>query len=442
MKYIAKCFVACMLIGLISCQSDAQVYDLSDGIIPSSPESATTQTELELETVTPPSGIEGLVGSREYVDMFIETMSLEEKVSQLFMIPMISRGSFITAANQDYINSISDLQPGGIIVYRENIRSAEQIKTLLHTIQENMNIPATVAIDYEGGRVNRLKDIDDPLMKNHPSPAVLASIDDAAFIEKLAQHTGKQLRSLGITMNLAPLADVLTNPDNASIGDRAFGNDRALVSRMVSAYVEGLQSENVSAVLKHFPGQGGAQADTHEEVTVSYDSVEEIMDAVGPFRAGLNAGADALMSSHVVYKNIFDDELPTSLSPQLKVLMREQLKFSGLAITDSLGMRGVVGAVSSEDIFVLAVQAGNDILLKPASMTRARAALLQAIGSGKLSEERIDESVRRILYAKMKQELIQIDGDGFASLYKMPTGSYIGTAESQSLYRELVRKLQ
>ncbi len=438
---------------IVACQSEARVADLSDQMV--TPESeageeaaviAAEELDIDELPVYEPEA-EPIEESYEQpssdaIALFIEQMSLDEKIGQLFMPSITLGGKWITSYTRAYARELAAVKPGGLIVYRNNIESSEQLRQLLDDIQRDVAIPLIISIDYEGGRVNRLRGIDDPLLKNFPSPAVLATLEDLDFIEELAEYSGKQLRSLGITMNLAPLADVLTNEDNISIGDRSYGNNPRTVGNIVDAYVRGLQSANVSAVVKHFPGQGSAKTDSHFLVTISEHDGDALRQDVIPFLAGINAGVDAFMTSHVIYPNIYNDELPASLSKfYIHDLLRSRMDYNGLVITDSLSMRGVIDAVPNEDLAVLAVNAGNDFMLKPKDLRVSIAQIKEGVRDQRINEQSIDSSIRRILLTKIKRGLIEITEDGLTSLYRTPTNDYIGSAESERLYKELVDRL-
>ena len=216
------------------------------------------------------------------------------------------------------------------------------------------------------------------------------------------------MKELNFNVDFAPVADVFSNPENTVIGDRAFGSDPELVSEMVSMTVKGLQSEGVLATLKHFPGHGDTAEDSHSGYASSYRSLEELerCDFL-PFRAGIEVDAAFVMAGHISLPNVLNDQTPASLSYEIVTeLLRKKMQFNGIIITDALNMGAISQHYSSGEAAVMAVDAGVDMLLMPADFYAAYEALLNAVQEGRISQERIDESVLRILQTKEKMKEI------------------------------------
>ena len=210
------------------------------------------------------------------------------------------------------------------------------------------------------------------------------------------------MASYGFTLDLAPVADINTNPDNVVIGDRAFGSDADTVSAMVGAYVDGLHSRGVGSVLKHFPGHGDTVDDTHKGTVTVNKTWEELEKAeLIPFVRNMDK-TDAVMVAHISLPHITDDGLPATLSRELiRGKLRQELGYDGLVLTDSLAMGAITSRYSAAQAAVLAFEAGNDVLLIPENYVEAYNGLLSAVESGRITEERLDESVLRILRMKM-----------------------------------------
>ena len=212
---------------------------------------------------------------------------------------------------------------------------------------------------------------------------------------------GGYLRQYGFNLDFAPVADIVTNPNNTEIGDRAYSDDPAVAAPMVSAMVEALQRGGMLSCLKHFPGHGSTEADSHEGLSVSTRTLEELRSTEWQtFRAGIESGAAFVMVGHQTNRNLYD--LPASLSPEVMGYLRDELGFEGIIITDSLKMGAIVNDYTSAQAAVLAIQAGADMILMPNDLDTAYHGLLSAVTDGALTEDRINESVLRILTAKYR----------------------------------------
>ena len=207
-------------------------------------------------------------------------------------------------------------------------------------------------------------------------------------------------------VDFAPVADIYSNPENTVIGDRAFGSTAELVSEMVPMAVKGLQSEGVLATLKHFPGHGDTADDSHNGYASSYKTMEELEQCEFlPFYAGIQSNVAFVMMGHISLPNLLDDETPASLSYEIVTeILREKLQFNGIIITDALNMGAIAQNYSSGEAAVMAVEAGVDMLLMPADFKTAYETLINSVQEGRISEERINESVLRILQTKRKMK--------------------------------------
>ena len=286
---------------------------------------------------------------------------------------------------------------GGVVLFSRNIRDREQLAALTSSILAEREV-ALVGIDEEGGDVTRLEA---STGSSYPGSLALGAVDDTDLTEEVAASIGSELRAVGVNLNLAPVADVNTNPRNPVVGVRAFGSDPALVARHVAASVAGLQSRGVIACAKHFPGHGAAEVDSHLELPTISSRLEELRRVeLPPFRAAIDAGVRAIMTAHILVPAL--DDRPATVSPvHLHELLREELGFRGLVITDALEMRGISATVGVEEAAVLAITAGADALclghdLEGEAVESVRGVLVGAVREGRLSEERLAEAAARV----------------------------------------------
>ena len=281
---------------------------------------------------------------------------------------------------------------GGVVLFGWNVESPEQLRSLTAALRSEGEV--LVGIDEEGGDVTRLEVATG---SSYPGNAALGAVDDVELTERVAASIGADLADVGVNLNLAPVADVNTNPLNPVIGIRSFGADGELVARHVAASVRGLQSAGVAACAKHFPGHGDTSEDSHHELPV-VESLEEA--ALVPFRAAIAAGVQAIMTAHIVVRPL--GETPATMSRELlHGLLREELRFGDLVITDALEMRAISATVGVEEGAVQAIAAGADALclghdLFDEWVVRVRDALVGAVRSGRLPESRLAEAAERV----------------------------------------------
>ena len=281
---------------------------------------------------------------------------------------------------------------GGVVLFGWNVESVEQLRELTAGLRAEGDV--LVGIDEEGGDVTRLEVATG---SSYPGNAALGAVDDLELTERVAASIGADLAEVGVNLNLAPVADVNTNPHNPVIGIRSFGPDGEAVARHVAASVRGLQSAGVAACAKHFPGHGDTSQDSHHELPVVESFREE---ALLPFRAAVDAGVEAIMTAHIVVRSV--GVTPATMSRAiLQDLLREELGYEGLVITDALEMRAISATVGVEEGAVRALEAGADALclghdLFDESVESVRGALLEAVRSGRLTESRLAEAAQRV----------------------------------------------
>jgi beta-N-acetylhexosaminidase len=299
---------------------------------------------------------------------------------------------FEATAAPDWVLRWVDRGLGGVVLFSRNIESREQVESLTRRLRDGGDL--LVATDEEGGDVTRLEA---RTGSSYPGNWALGVVDDPTLTEEIAASIAGELAAVGINFDFAPVADVNSNPDNPVIGIRSFGSDPALVARHVSAFISGLQRQGVAACAKHFPGHGDTAQDSHLELPV----VEgDVGDALEPFRAAISAGVRSIMTAHVRVPSL-DDEQATLSRRILHELLREELGFGGVAITDALEMRAVSATVGIEEGAVRALAAGADALCIGAEVddvlvAATHRAVVDAVGSGRLQEARLHEAANRV----------------------------------------------
>ena len=346
----------------------------------------------------------------DYVDALLARMSIEEKVGQMVMAGFPGR-----IAGSEGKALIEECKVGGIIFFARNLADPFQTASLSNELQkmatsQGAGIPLFIAADQEGGYVARL-----PGAASFPGNMGLGAAGDPILARKVAEVTARELRACGINMNFAPVVDVNSNPNNPVIGVRSFGESVEVVSELGVAMVEGLQSEGILATVKHFPGHGDTSLDSHIALpTVPHDKARLKEVELKPFQAAIDAGVDVVMTAHVTFP-AFEPKpgLPATLSRHvLTGLLREDMGFRGLIVTDAMEMGAIVKNFGLEEAAVMAVNAGADIVLVgwPDDWRDARRvveALKEAVSKGAIPMSRVDESVQRVLQAKAKRGILQ-----------------------------------
>lgn len=337
----------------------------------------------------------------------ISNMTLEDKVAGLFIVtPEALTGvGTATQAGDGTRDALSEYAVGGLIYFDQNILDREQITEMLSSTVSMSKYPIFLAVDEEGGSVSRVAKSGIDVIQVGDMAQIGAS-GDASQAYEAGLNIGTYLKELGFNLDFAPVADVAVSEDSA-LGDRSFGSDTQLVAEMVSNAVDGIEGTGVSSCLKHFPGLGDTTEDTHDgrvETTKTLDEMRE-SDFI-PFKAGIDAGADFVMVSHVTVPAVGEDAVPSSLSRTIMTdVLRNELGFQGVIVTDALNMGAVSEYYTSEEAVIMAVDAGADMLLMPDDFVASYNALLAAVQEGTIPEERINESLRRIYRIKYADTL-------------------------------------
>ncbi len=329
-------------------------------------------------------------------------MDLEEKIGQLLVV--VPQG---TTAEEN-AGIIEEYQPGGFIYFPENLEDVEQITGMSNGLQEQAagtgaGVPLFLGIDQEQGMVSRL-----PVGTRFPDAMAVGATRDTGMAESLAGVTAAELAAMGINLDYAPVADVNVNADNPVIGIRSFGSDPDLVTEMAMAEVEAFEEGGVVPVVKHFPGHGDTDVDSHtglprmETPRSEWEQVD-----LPPFESAVEADADAIMTAHVFLSELDDSGEPSTLSKNvIEGVLRDELGYEGVVTTDALNMEGVRQTHDDAEIAVRAIEAGADQLLMPPDAAETVGAVREAVDEGRISEDRLDASVRRILELKAKRGVL------------------------------------
>lgn len=340
------------------------------------------------------------------VDETLAGMTLHEKVCQMmFVTPEELTGEDgVTVAGDATRQALENYPVGGIVYFAKNLESQDQVKEMIDNSQKYSSIGLFVATDEEGGVVNRLMDT---VGTTYIGSMYYYKDDGDETAYENAYTIANDMSALGFNLDFAPVADVWSNPDNTVIGERAYSDDYAQAAELVGNVVKGFNDGGVMCTLKHFPGHGDTAEDSHYSSAYVHRTKEEIMaDEMQPFRSGIEAGAEFVMVGHLIVPDI--DEVPATLSYKIATgILRDELKFEGVVITDSFEMESIADNYSVDDAVVMSVKAGMDMILQPKDMASAVNSIEQAVADGELSEDRIDESVRRILTLKESRGLLK-----------------------------------
>ena len=341
----------------------------------------------------------------------LSKMSLEDKVAQMFIVkPEELAGTYgiVVSSGSQMQQSFNSIPVGGIMYSRENIQNPSQTQQMISGLQSisesRVSLPALVAVDEEGGTVARVSSNPQMGVKSSPNMKDIGATKKTRKAYKTGAYIGNYLSNLGFNVDFAPVADVITNPDNKLMIKRSFGSNASLVANMTDAFTDGLQENHVFATYKHFPGHGSTFEDSHKGATVSNQSPVALrkIDLV-PFKDAVDTGVKFIMVSHVSYPKITGDDIPASMSEKIVTgLARKQLGYKGILISDSLGMGAISLRYSPGVAAITGIKAGIDILLSPANLRQAYYSVVTAVRQGDIPESRIDESVKRIIAVKLQ----------------------------------------
>lgn len=337
----------------------------------------------------------------EMVDAGIAVMPLEDKVAGLFMVTPESITGVATAvqAGEGTREALNQYAVGGIVYFAKNIQSEDQLKEMISNTQLYSKYPLFIGVDEEGGTVSRIAD--SGLAARVDSAQAIGQTLDAANAYQAGSTIGAYLSNLGFNLDFAPVAD-LANVENSIMASRSYGADAASAAPFVTNMMLGLKEQRITACLKHFPGLGSTAEDTHNELAVSNRTAEEFRaEEFAVFQAGIDAGAEMIMVGHMAAPSLTGDNTPASMSSAVVTdILRNELGFEGVIITDAMNMSVISEYYEADQSAIMALKAGCDMILMPDDFELAYNGVLQAVQDGVISEERINDSLRRIYRIK------------------------------------------
>lgn len=351
--------------------------------------------------------------TKDNIEIAIENMTLDEKIGQLIIVGINGVTMDVEADRM-----IREKKVGGVILFGDNVKSLEQVINLtneLKSINNTNDIPLFISVDEEGGLVSRLPDN----FKRLPSASYIGSLENEELAYGVGNVIAKQLKIQGYNMDYAPVLDILSNPTNTVIGTRAFGNSADIVSRLAIKTMEGLKDNNIISVVKHFPGHGDTSVDSHYGLPLVTKTLDELKDLeLIPFENAIKNGADAIMVSHILLERV-DKNNPASMSSiVINNILREEMNFGGVVVTDDMTMGAIIENYDIGEASIKAINAGCDIILVCHGYDneiKVINSIKEAVDNGIITEERINESVYRVLSLKEKYNLsdakTEITGD-------------------------------
>ena len=358
---------------------------------------------------------EPVVPPTDEVEELLQKMTLREKVGQMFYIRMESLDPTIEWTTFDDLAALKNQEVtmrmrstnknypvGGIILYAWNIEDEAQLARIIPQIR-SLNGRPLLCIDEEGGRVARIANNPNFHVKKYESMAAIGATGDPQNAYECGNTIGTYLKGYDFDIDFAPVADVNTNPENIVIGPRAFSDDPAVAAPMVVNYLQGLKDAGITGCIKHFPGHGDTTADTHTGYAQSLKTWDEMKDCeMVTFRAGIQWGCQLIMTAHIAVPNVTGSTIPSTLSSiVLQDKLRGELGYQNIIITDGMEMGAITQHYTSAEAAVGSIQAGVDIVLGPRDFIEAFDAVVAAVNNGTISEERINQSVRRILTLRL-----------------------------------------
>lgn len=345
----------------------------------------------------------------EEVQNIVDSMSLEEKVAQLFLVQpeaIVDIGT-ATAAGDATKQAINKTPVGGFVYFSDNLQSEQQVQDMLRNVQkyseDRIGLPAFLSVDEEGGTVARVASTGRFDVTDVGDMAKIGASGDVQQARQAGETIGSYLSELGFNLDFAPDADVLTNPDNTVVKKRSFGSDPQVVSDMSLAVAQGLAQHQVHSVYKHFPGHGATAGDTHQGYAYTDKTLDELKQSeLIPFENAIQNNAAFIMAAHISAPRVTGDDTPASLSKTMITdILRGQMGYDGIVVTDAMNMGAVTEQYTSAQAAVKALQAGADLVLMPEDFQEAYQGVLDAVKDGTLTEQRVNESVTRIVKVKV-----------------------------------------
>ena len=350
------------------------------------------------------------------VEAQLQKMTLREKVGQMFFvrpecldttIHWKEYADLMPLELQEVNNcmkGVNEKYPvGGIILYAWNMKDETQLGQFMPQLKA-LNGKPLMCIDEEGGRVARIANNDNFHVKKYESMGAIGATGDPSNAYECGNTIGTYLKYYGFDIDFAPVADVNTNPENIIIGPRAFSDDPAVATPMVTNYLQGLKDAGIIGCIKHFPGHGDVKNDTHFGYAQTQKTWKEMLDCeIITFRAGIQWGCQLIMTAHISAPNVIGEDIPSTMSSViLQDKLRRELGYQNIIVTDAMDMGAITKQYTIEEAAVGCIQAGTDIVLCPKDLVKAFDAVIAAVENGTITEERINQSARRILKLKAK----------------------------------------
>lgn len=374
---------------------------------PPETDSMTEATTLPPETTAAPE----TTTAPDPMDVLMDSLTLEQKVGQLFIAApeqLLEDVTAITAMTDELAAALQTYPLGGIILFAQNIQEPEQLMALNKALADACLIAPFLSVDEEGGLVARLGRNSAFDLPTYENAAAVAASGDPEDVLNMGRTIGGYLAKYGFNLDFAPVADVNTNPNNPVIGTRAFSSDPEMAATMAAAFAAGLREQGVCATFKHFPGHGDTDQDSHSGLAISWRNREQQTACEWiPFREA--TARDFIMIAHVALPEITGDMVPSTLSrPVVTGILREELGFDGLIITDAMNMGAIADSYGSSEAAIAALEAGCDIVLMPDNVPEAFRAVMDALNSGRFTEQWLDETVRQILSFKQAHGILTL----------------------------------
>jgi len=343
------------------------------------------------------------------VERIMKDMTLSDMVYQMmFVTPeSITKVGNVVQAGETTKKAVEKYPVGGIVYFSANFENRDQTIKMIENTQSFSKIPLFISVDEEGGIVSRLGSNPNMGVEKRPAMRTIGDTGDVQKAYDIGKGLANDLKAIGFNVDFAPDADVLINPDNTEIGDRSFGLDAKLVSQMVKSVVEGLEQNGVSATVKHFPGHGSTYNNSHTGYSESERTLEQLRnEEFLPFKVAIDTGVDFVMVSHMTLVNATTEKVPASISKEVITdWLKNELGYNGIVITDSFSMGAITENYSAGDAIVKAINAGADMILMTPDIDAAHDAVVKAVESGELSQDRIKESVKKILLLKHRKNM-------------------------------------
>lgn len=361
----------------------------------------------------------------EKVDYHIKNMSLEEKIAQMLIV-YYNSDSF----DNNLKSTLESVKPGGFILQSSNITNYEDTLNYVKQIKKTSQVPMFISIDQEGGLVQRLYNLKDIKPTYIPSMFEVGKLKDKEVAYQVGEVMAKELRTIGVNLTFAPVIDIYTNEKNSVIGSRAFGTTKEVVINNAIPLANGLSDNGVIPVFKHFPGHGDTHVDSHVGLPIVDKTLEQLKELeLVPFKEAIQNNAKMIMVGHIAYPNITGNNTPATLSYKMVTeVLREEMGFDGIVITDALNMGALTENYTDAEIYEMAIIAGVDILLMPNGSSKTISLIKESISNGKITEERINQSLRRILTLKYEQ----LNDDNYLSK------DYLGKQEHKDIIDKVI----